>query len=156
MSYLEIALRAKKDATVQKREISAQSEIRKPTSDPFETPELRGNPILRVSLDGTDTQEPRVIEKTAISPVSKVPGVPTMPKGVRLIGWEPRPAPVAIDVCSVVVDVPKFIESELRALDSRLNNPSTIHGGFTVAQMLDRLAQAGLEVDLDPKGRANE
>ena len=82
--------------------------------------------------------------------------IPLMPEGVRLIRWEPMAAPVRLDVCSVVFDVPKFIESELRALDSRLNNPLTIHGGFTVAQMLDRLAQAGLKVELDPKGGANE
>jgi hypothetical protein len=69
-----------------------------------------------------------------------------------LIRWQFKAAPVAIDVCSVVVDVRKFMESELRALDSRLNNPWTIHGGFTVPQMLDRLAQAGLEVELEPKG----
>jgi hypothetical protein len=78
--------------------------------------------------------------------------IPPMPKGVRLVRWEPKAAPVAIDVCSVVVDVPKFIESELRALDSRLNNPWTIHGGFTVPQMLDRMAQAGAVVALESKG----
>jgi hypothetical protein len=80
------------------------------------------------------------------------PKFPVMPKGIRLIRWEHKAAPVAIDTCSVVMDVPKFIEGELRALDSRLNNPQTIHGGFTVPQMLDRLAQAGLEVELDPQG----
>jgi len=80
------------------------------------------------------------------------PAGTAMPEGVRLIHWEPKPAPVAIDVCSVVVDVFKFIESELRALDSRLKNPWTIRGGFTVPQILDRLAQAGLEVELEPKG----
>jgi hypothetical protein len=81
---------------------------------------------------------------------------PSMPKGIRLVHWEPKAAPVVIDVCSVVADIPTFIESELRALDSRLNDPWTIHGGFTVPQMLDRLAQAGLEVELEPKGRANQ
>jgi hypothetical protein len=80
---------------------------------------------------------------------------PPMPEGVRLVRWEPMAAPVRLDVCSVVFDVPKFIESELRALDSRLNNPWTIHGGFTVAQMLDRLAQAGVEAELEPKGGAS-
>lgn len=74
--------------------------------------------------------------------------IPPMPKGVRLVRWEPKTAPVGIDVCSVVVDVPKFIESELRALDSRLNDPGTIKGGFAVPQILDRLAQAGVLVDV--------
>ena len=74
--------------------------------------------------------------------------IPQMPVGVQLVRWNPKPAPVAIDVCSVVVDVPKFVQSELLALDSRLNNPWTIHGGFTVPQILDRLAQAGVVVAL--------
>jgi hypothetical protein len=78
-----------------------------------------------------------------------------LPRGIRLIRWEPKSPPVAIDVCSVVADIFKFIHSELRALDSRLNDPWTIHGGFTVPQMLDRLAQAGLEVELEPKGGAS-
>jgi hypothetical protein len=82
--------------------------------------------------------------------------IPSMPQGVRLVRYEPKPAPVRLDVCSVVFDVSKFIESELRALDSRLNDPWTIHGGFTVPQMLDRLAQAGLEVELEPKGGVKE
>ena len=77
-----------------------------------------------------------------------------MPKGVRLVDWQPKCAPVAIDVCTVVVDVHKFVQAELQALDSRLNNPSVIHGGFTVPQMLDRLRQAGVTVELDPKGGA--
>jgi hypothetical protein len=76
-------------------------------------------------------------------------GYSAMPKGIRLIRWEPKTAPVVIDVCSVVVDVSKFIAGELRALDSRLNNPATIHGGFSVPQMLDRLAQVGVTVELD-------
>lgn len=80
---------------------------------------------------------------------------PPMPKGIRLVRWEPKTAPVVIDVCSEAVEVPKFIESELRMLDSRLNDPWTIRGGFTVPQMLDRLAQAGVEVELEPRGVAS-
>jgi hypothetical protein len=124
----------------------------KPTSDTSETQYIGGNPIINGS-------EPCVIEKTHIPSVSKVSEADTwtpfvMPKGVRLVSWNPKFAPVAIETCSIVVDVPKFIKAELLALDSRLNNPSTIHGGFTVPQMLDRLAQAGLEVELEPKGGA--
>lgn len=130
--------------------------IRDRDSDTSETPHMRDDPIIHASDGKNSAQESRVMERTHIRPVSKVPEVPTMPKGVRLIAWEPKPAPVAIDVCFVVVDVPEFIEKELLALDSRLNNPWTIHGGFTVPQMLDRLAQAGLVVELEPKGRANE
>jgi hypothetical protein len=124
-------------------------------SDTSETPHIKGNPIINDSQGRNDPREPRVIEKTHIPSVSKVSKVPPMPPGVRLIRWEPKPAPVAIDVCSVVVDVPKFVESELRDLDSRLNNPWTIHGGFTVPQLLDRLAQVGVLVVLEPCGTSN-
>jgi hypothetical protein len=72
--------------------------------------------------------------------------IPPMPEGVRLVRWEPKSAPVAIDVCSIVVDVPKFVQAELLSLNSRLNDPWAIHGGFTVPQILDRLAQAGVLV----------
>lgn len=75
-----------------------------------------------------------------------------MPEGVHLVRWEPKAAPVGIDVCSVVVDVPKFIETELRDLNSRLNFPWTIRGGFTIPQILDRLKQAGVEVEVHLQG----
>ena len=81
------------------------------------------------------------------------PAFPLLPKGVQLVRYSPKSPPVAIDMCSVVVDVSKFVQSELRTLGSRLNNPVTIHGGFTVPQMLDRLRQVGLEVELEGKGR---
>ena len=124
----------------------------KPTSDTSETPSIGENPIIHASEGKNGAREPRIIGNTPIPSVSKVSEAPQMPAGVCLVSWEPKAPPVAIDVCSVVVDVSKFIERELQALDSRLNNPSTIHGGFTVPQMIDRLAQAGLEVELDPKG----
>jgi hypothetical protein len=124
----------------------------KPILDTFDTPGIGENPIIHTLEDENGAQESPVIEKTHIPAVSKVPEIPTIPKGIRLISWEPKPAPLAIDVCSTVTDVPKFIERELRALDSRLNDPCTIHGGFTVSQILDRLAQAGLDVVLEPKG----
>jgi hypothetical protein len=125
---------------------------------PSETPEaqhIRTNPIIHDSGGRNNDCEPRSIEKTHIPPVPKVAEIPPIPKGVRLICWDPKQSLVAIEVCSVVVDIPKFIERELRALDSRLNNPSTIHGGFSVAQMLNRLAQAGVEVELELRGGAS-
>lgn len=124
----------------------------KPTSDTFETPYIGENPIIHASEGRNDGREPRIIEKTPIPPVSKVSEVPPMPEGVHLVRWEPKAAPVGIDVCSVVVDVPKFIETELRDLNSRLNFPWTIRGGFTIPQILDRLKQAGVEVEVHLQG----
>lgn len=78
--------------------------------------------------------------------------IPPIPKGVHLVACEPKAAPVRLDLCSVVFDVRKFIEAELQALDSRLNNPWTIRGGFSVPQILDRLREVGVEVEVDVKG----
>ena len=60
---------------------------------------------------------------------------PLLPRGVRLVRFEPKPGPVAIDVCSVVVDVEKFIRAELAELNSRLHSPAQIRGGW--APMVD-------------------
>jgi hypothetical protein len=75
---------------------------------------------------------------------------PRLPKGVRLISYEPKTAPVAIDVCSVVIDVERFIGQELIALDARLHNPIQIRGGHGVFMILERLRQVGLELSIEP------
>jgi hypothetical protein len=73
---------------------------------------------------------------------------PPLPAGVRLVGYRPKTAPVAIDVCSVVTDVDRFIRSELGELDARLHNPGQIRGGFGVFAILERLRQAGLQLEI--------
>lgn len=74
-----------------------------------------------------------------------------IPPGVRLVRYEPKPAPVAIDVASVVVDVQKFIEAELRELEARLCSPVQIRGGWGVYAILDRLSQVGVELEIESR-----
>ena len=50
---------------------------------------------------------------------------------------------------SVVVNLDAFLRAELRELGSRLHNPVQIRGGFGVFAILDRLRQAGLNVEID-------
>jgi hypothetical protein len=73
-----------------------------------------------------------------------------LPHGVRLVRYEPKPPPIAIDVCSIVVDVEKFIQTELAELDARLHSPIQIRGGWGVFTILDRLRQVGLELEIEP------
>jgi hypothetical protein len=73
---------------------------------------------------------------------------PALPLGVRMVRYEPKSPPVSIDVCSVVVDVEKFIRTELRELDARLHAPTQIRGGWGVFTILDRLRQVGLELEI--------
>jgi hypothetical protein len=73
-----------------------------------------------------------------------------LPRGVRLVRYEPKPPPIAIDVCSIVVDVERFIQTELAELDARLHSPIQIRGGWGVFTILDRLRQVGLELEIEP------
>jgi hypothetical protein len=73
-----------------------------------------------------------------------------LPRGVRLVRYEPKPPPIAIDVCSIVVDVERFIQTELAELDARLHSPIQIRGGWGVFTILDRLRQVGLDLEIEP------
>jgi hypothetical protein len=77
--------------------------------------------------------------------------IPAMPLGVRLVAWELKEPPVAIETCAVVIDPGKFAVATLGELRERLTNPRRKYG-WTVPQLIDRLAQVGVSVELDPKG----
>lgn len=69
-----------------------------------------------------------------------------MPPGVRLVRWGPKEAPVAIESCSVVVDVPLFIRTTLEQLGRALRNPK-VWAGWSVPQLVERLRQVGVKVE---------
>jgi hypothetical protein len=76
--------------------------------------------------------------------------VPAMPPGVRLISWNPKVPPVAIEACAVVTDPPLFARTTLRQLETALAQPKR-WVGWSVPQLIDRLAQAGVFVALESK-----
>jgi hypothetical protein len=75
---------------------------------------------------------------------------PCLPKGVRLVRYKPRVPPVDIRLVSVVSDVDKFIRHYLEELDARLHSPVQIRGGGSVFEILSKLAEAGLELAIEP------
>lgn len=79
--------------------------------------------------------------------------IPAMPPGVRLVAWELKEPPVAIETCAVVIDPGKFAAATLGELRERLTNPRRKYG-WTVPQLIDRLAQVGVSVEMDPKGNS--
>ena len=83
---------------------------------------------------------------------------PALPPGVRLMSYRPKQAPVAVTVCSVVTDVPKFIEHCLAELSARLHSPVQIRAGDSVFELLSKLADCGLElvVEWAPQHRAEQ
>jgi hypothetical protein len=78
--------------------------------------------------------------------------VPAMPLGVRLVEWNLKEPPVAIEICTVVVNPPLFAKTTLAQLGTALANPER-WVGWSVPQLLDRLAQVGVVASLEPAER---
>ena len=74
--------------------------------------------------------------------------IPPMPPGVRLLSWNLKQAPVAIDTCSVVTEPAMFARSTLEQLRVSLAEPKR-WVGWTVSQLVDRLQQVGVVVELE-------
>lgn len=77
--------------------------------------------------------------RSAISP---------MPQGVRLVKWDLKEPPVAIETCAVVVDPFLFARSTLEQLRVALENPKR-WVGWTIRELIDRLEQVGVTVMLE-------
>lgn len=73
---------------------------------------------------------------------------PLLPRGVRLIRYQPKQPPVMVESFAVVTEVHKFIEAQLRELDARLHAPVQIRGGWGIFTILDWLAQCGVELEI--------
>jgi hypothetical protein len=74
--------------------------------------------------------------------------VPAMPPGIRLVEWKLKEPPVAIETCAVVTDSSVFARTTLEQLRLALANPKR-WVGWTVPQLIDRLAQVGVTVTVE-------
>jgi hypothetical protein len=73
--------------------------------------------------------------------------IPVMPPGVCLVRWNLKPPPVVVETGSVVFDSALFARSTLMQLGDLMANPNR-NVGWTVPQLIDRLAQVGVAVSL--------
>jgi hypothetical protein len=71
-----------------------------------------------------------------------------MPPGVRLVAWSLKEPPVLIETSAVVVNPELFARSTLMQLEKALANP-TRWVGWRVEQLMDRLGQVGVVVNLE-------
>ena len=78
--------------------------------------------------------------------------IPAMPTGVRLVSWELKEPPVWIESCAVVVDPGQFARATLGELREKLVNPKRKYG-WSVPQLIDRLAQVGVIVEVFHEGQ---
>ena len=70
---------------------------------------------------------------------------PALPPSVRLVSWNLKDPPVAIETCAIVTDPALFACTTLEQLGVALAEPSR-WVGWTVPQLIDRLAQVGVVV----------
>jgi hypothetical protein len=75
--------------------------------------------------------------------------IPAMPPGVGLIKWKLKEPPVAIETCAVVIAPALFAKATLDQLRVALESPKR-WVGWSVPQLIDRLAQVGVQVALGP------
>lgn len=69
--------------------------------------------------------------RTEVAAFLKVRSViPAMPPGVRLVGWNLKEPPVAIEYHAVVTDTARFASATLGELHERLTNPSGSTAGL--------------------------
>jgi hypothetical protein len=73
--------------------------------------------------------------------------IPAMWPGVRLVAWELKEPPVAIEYHAVVTDPGKFARATLEELRERLTNPKRRYG-WPIPQLIDRLAQVGVRIEI--------
>ena len=74
---------------------------------------------------------------------------PPLPSGLRLISYLPKKPPVALEQCSIVTNLDLFIQTTLADLEAKLNHPTPTPWGWTVQQMLVRLRQVGLVIEVE-------
>ncbi|HLG98240.1 MAG TPA: hypothetical protein VKX49_18130 [Bryobacteraceae bacterium] len=120
------------------------TKLTKRSSDSFVSSLSAENPIIRAP-------EPAPVSLSAECPYP-------LPEGVRLVRYEEKTPPIAVTVCSVVVDIPKFIRRLLAELDARLHCPIQIKAGDSVFELLSKLSDCGLELRLEwpPESRIIE
>ncbi len=103
----------------------------------------RDNPESKALLDEVKTDKEALVAYLRARAV-----IPEMPPGVSLVVWKPKEPPVAIDTCSVVIDTALFAKGTLEQLRIALTQPKR-WVGWSVPQLVDRLAQVGVLVTLD-------
>lgn len=75
--------------------------------------------------------------------------IPNMPTGVRLLRWQPKPAPVILTHYAVVTNVSRFISTTLLELNAALSGKQWLAGHRTARELVDRLEQCGVLVEIN-------
>jgi hypothetical protein len=72
-----------------------------------------------------------------------------IPRGARLVSWQLKEAPILLERAAVVIDVPKFVLHTLDQLQAALDGRNWLAGNWSQAELIDRLRQMGVVLELD-------
>ena len=82
--------------------------------------------------------------------------IPLMPEGVHLVRWEPKPAPVILTHWAVVSEVVRFVHMTMLELRAALAGKRWLAGNHSVRELIDRLEQCGVVVEVMRDGERGE
>ena len=74
--------------------------------------------------------------------------VPPMPEGVRLVQWEPKPAPIALTRVEIVTNVSRFVTMTLLELKAALAGKRWLAGNRSVRELIERMEECGVVVEV--------
>lgn len=110
---------------------------------------LQGDCITYDLPPEIDVDELRAHRDEVVRVLQQRQEVPAMPPGITLISWDLKRPPVAIETCSVVINPASFAKSTLLQLRAALAGKHWAAGHWTTAELIERLRQVGVEVEID-------
>jgi hypothetical protein len=122
----------------------APQEATKPSNPGFVG--FDGAPPAEISIKEAKVVEPAVPVNVERAPVGSASA------SIRIIEWKLKQPPVAMETCAVVINTRLFAESTLDQLRIVLTQPKR-RVGWTVPQLIDRLAQVGVQVTLEANSK---
>jgi hypothetical protein len=81
---------------------------------------------------------------------------PPMPPGVRLLRCEPKNPPIAIVHMGIVSNIDKFVAATLLQLRARLEGKDFLAGNWSLRELVDRLEQVGVAVQIERPSTCGE
>jgi hypothetical protein len=71
-----------------------------------------------------------------------------IPRGARLVSWQLKEPPIALNRASVVIDVRKFVLRTLEQLEAALEGKDWLAGNGSPRDLCERLEQVGVLVEI--------
>ncbi len=106
--------------------------------------------LLRARADDAPGQDPCKTDPYRLAVhQAEQEGPQLIPRGIRLLEWQPKQPPVAITTWAVVNDVPQFIGATLTQLEAALRGDTWLAGNWSVRDLVERLEQVGVKVSVE-------